>query len=70
MSGENQDCKIRERNVLARAKLIFGLLMSWKSELGLQLEKKGEAEEMCSQESPLTDGCGGSCNCQGKCGHL
>lgn len=30
--------------------------MSWKSELRLQLEKRGEAEEMCSQESPLTDG--------------
>lgn len=44
--------------------------MSWKSELGLQLEKRGEAEEMCSQESPLTDGCGGSCGCQGNCGHL
>lgn len=70
MSGMNQAYKIRDRNVLARAKLIVGLLTCWKSELRLQLEKRGEAEEMCSQESPVTDGSGVTCNCQGKCGHL
>lgn len=66
MSGMSQASTVRERNVLARA----GLLVSWKSELGMQLGERGEAEEMCSQESLLTDGCGRSCNCQGKCGHL
>lgn len=29
-----------------------------------------DAKEMCGQESPLTNGCGGSYNCQGMCGHL
>jgi len=40
MSVMNLACTIRERNVLARAKLTVGLLMSWKSESGLQLEKR------------------------------
>lgn len=70
MSSMNEAYKIREKNVLDRAKLIVGLLMSWKSELALQREKGGEDEEMCSQEDPLTDACGGSCNCQSVCGHL
>lgn len=56
--------------MIDRAKRIVGLLMSWKSELRLQLEKGSEGEEMCSQEDPLSDGCGGSCNCQSECGHL
>lgn len=44
MSDRNQARKIRERNVLAIAKLIVALIMSWKSELGLQLDRRCEAE--------------------------